>query len=94
MIIQFKGYVCDLLFQRYYNGRIAIQLVDHFDHEPIATATCNLPDVELDDDEIIIKNYSENKTMEKVLFEAGVIGPVLRTVPTGFVEVPICKFLI
>jgi hypothetical protein len=92
--IKFKQWECDIKYLHYYNDRTAIQLIDHNDGEIVAMATTNIPEVDLANDEIIIKNYSENETMDKVLMEAGIIGPALRSIQTGFVIVPIHKLLI
>jgi hypothetical protein len=92
--VKFMNWECKIKFAQYRNQRIAMELVDHITHEPIAVVTINLPDVPLESDEVIIKNYSENTTMDVVLVNAGIIGPPLRFVQTGFVTVPICKLLI
>ena len=94
LIIEFKQWQCILKKGYYSNGRIAIQLIDAKDHSLVAVATVNLPDVELNPGEIIIKNYSENEGMLNVLYDAKIIGPVLRMVKTGFVECPIVQLLI
>jgi hypothetical protein len=53
-----------------------------------------MPDVKLAPDEVIIKNYSENEGMYEAMLEAGYISPALRTVESGFIEVPVVKLLI
>lgn len=91
--IYFCGYECIATVAKYGNGRIAIQLIDARDHDPIATATVNIPRVPLGPDEVIIKNYSENTGIEKPLIEAGIIGDKpLRYVQTGFVTVPVYRY--
>lgn len=78
-----------------YHGteRLAIQLIDAGDFSPVATATVNLPEVELADDEVIIKDYSENEGMLEALMEAGLVSAPVRHAEAGFVTVPVCKFL-
>ena len=52
-------------FGKYSNGRIALEYLV-IDEEmqmlvPACTATINLPYIKLEDDEVIIKNYSEGE---------------------------------
>lgn len=90
--VKFKSWNCYVVFTRYRdNDRIAILLKDTSDSEPVATATINLPDVPLENDEVIIKDYSENEGMVECLAEAGIITSVVDWVKTGFVKAPICR---
>lgn len=96
-IVQFKDWQCVLEFKSYSNKRIAIQLVDAEDGSPIATATVNLPDKELKEGEVFIKDWSENEGMLRALCVAKVVEQVewpRNTVRTGFVEAHRCKLLI
>lgn len=81
----------------YRNGRIAIEyaMIDPNEGhpEPACTATINLPDEHLAQDEVIIKDYSENEGLYQCMLEAGVIGPELRRVSSGFITAPVCKLL-
>lgn len=53
-----------LKFGRYNNGRLAIEIISSKDYTPYARATVNVPEIGvLLDNQIIIKNYSENKDM-------------------------------
>ena len=70
--IQFLGYNGYVEFSQYPNGRTAI-LLKCDDGSPLATATINLPEVELNDGEVIIKNYSENSGIVNALVNAGVV---------------------
>ena len=70
----------------YDNGRTALRLIDAEDGSPRATATVNIPEAKLAANEVMIKGWSENAGMQAALIAAGVIGPQLRSVPTGFVE--------
>jgi hypothetical protein len=96
MNVRFKDWDCVLQFEQYHNGRTAILLIDAEDSSPIATATVNIPEASVGDDEVIIKDYSENSGMFNVLAMAGVIAsdPVGFT-SSGFIDnIPICKLLI
>jgi len=105
-IVQFKQWNCQLKFEKYANNnRVCISLFNadpmiEDDIEwpagtvPIATATVNISDVTLVEDEVIIKDYSENKGMLNVLVEAGIVSKPDRYIKSGFVECPVCKLLV
>jgi hypothetical protein len=93
MQIVFLDWTCNVVFTKYFDGNTAIQLVDAEDGAPIATATINVPDAELPEDQVVIKDYSENAGMLDVLYEAGIISDPIGFVMTGFVPSPICKLL-
>jgi|WetSurSiteA1Bulk_404760.scaffolds.fasta_scaffold03412_8 hypothetical protein len=104
--VRFKNWNCRLVFGRYPNGRIAIQL---YNDEPlkedgytvppgkelIATATVNVVDYEvLGKNQVIIKNYSENEGMLPALINAKIISTPVDMARTGFVTVAICDLLV
>jgi hypothetical protein len=91
--VKFKQWDCSIERGTYSNGRVALQLNDLEDGMPIATATVNMPDVPLEPNEVIIKNYSENSGISKTLMEAGLIGPPLRKVLSGFVTVEVHQLI-
>jgi hypothetical protein len=92
-LVRFKEWTCKMNFAQYGNGRTAIELVDAETHEPIARATVNLPDAYLEDDEIFIKDWSENEGMVAALVRAGVVSESIGYEPSGFVMVDKCKLL-
>jgi hypothetical protein len=64
----------------------SIQLVTVSDHpEPFATLTCYIPGVELADDEVMIKTWSENKLVAKTALASGLFEDTGKRIPTGFV---------
>jgi Domain of unknown function (DUF4313) len=75
------------------NNRISITLLDAEDGIPFAVATVNLPDEPLEENEIAIKNHSENEGILWALQEAGIVGQVKREVQSGFVRIPIVELL-
>ena len=77
----------------YQNGMTALELIDTEDDEVVMVATVNIPDAQIEKDELIIKNYSENEGVLEALQKLGIIGPVLRTIRTGFVTCPVVKRL-
>src|SRR5690554_2776075 len=90
-ILRYRSWDVFIQTGEYANGRIAIQLIDANDYCPVATATVNIPEHHLNDDEIIVKGYSENKGMESWLQSVGLVTEILGTVPTGFVEATVCR---
>ena len=92
--VTFLGELCDVdLSNKYSNGRQAIELITQ-DGEPMCMATVNVPALALAKDEVIIKDYSENEGIFKVLSDAGIVKATGETVKMGFVECPIVKLLI
>ena len=97
--VQFSEWKCFLQLAKYSNDRLAIQLVSAEENieeglflgEHIATSTVNLPNVEVAEDEIIIKDYAENEGMAQALEVAGYISPAIKTVQTGFTSAKIAK---
>jgi len=76
------------------NDRVALELTIKATGEPMATATTNLPNIQLEKNEVIIKNYSENEGIYQILVKAGIISKSIRTEKTGWIEVLVCKLLI
>lgn len=93
--IQYKG--CRLMVSKLtyeHGGRTCLQLYDEEDYLPYATATANLADVPLEEDEVLIKNYSENEGLSSAFQKAGITEFTGKTVPSGFVELEVHKLLI
>lgn len=78
---------------KYANGRPAIQLLDEQGF-PYMIATVNVPNIILADDEVIIKDYSENKGIYDVLVKHKIISPAIAKIDVGYATSPICKILI
>lgn len=87
---KFTTYKCKVSYSKYIsNQRISITLVD-YDNYPIAVATVNIPEENLDYNEVAIKNWSENEGILKTLINAGIINKPHRQVDVGFVKADIC----
>ena len=93
MKVRFKQWDCDVKINHYNNDRIALQLVGEKNGEHIATATVNVPDGILEENEVFIKDYSENTGMLACLVEAGIVTDTGRRIQSGFVNIPICIFV-
>lgn len=95
MKVKFKGWDCEVKFAKYQNNnRTAIELVDAEDGLPVAMASINLVNEPMHEEEIAIKDYSENEGMLRCLVKSGVVSEPLRIAQSGFVHIAICKLLI
>lgn len=74
---------------KYTNDRIAIQLDDAEDGMPYTTATVNMPNVLLEDNEVLIKDYSENEGMLEFLIKNNIVTPTMQGVHAGHVWLPV-----
>ena len=93
-MITFRGADCKVVKGTYPNGRTGLQLFDIEDGSPMCKPTVNIPDVDVPDGHVLIKNYSECKGVLNALVEGGVVQPTGETVKLDFVSIPICKLLI
>jgi len=91
--ILFRQQVCLLQFRYYENNRLAIILVDKASKEHFATATVNVPDYPLRENEVIIKNYSETEGILDELIKVGLITRPVRYVQTDIIPCPVCKLI-
>lgn len=97
--VLFKHYDCVVVATRYaVNGAKALHLIgapgSEYEGEPIATCTVNLPDatIKLSNDEIFVKNYSENEGMFSALVHAGLIEEKPTGIEvSGWVRIPIAR---
>ena len=93
--VKFKEWDCVLQFAKYRdNDRTALCLIVAEINELIATCTINIPGEPLGDDQVIIKDYSENEGMLKALTDANVVGPPIRFVYSGYITAPVCTLLV
>ena len=92
--VKFKKWICNVEVSKYRsNDRIAIELVEASTGEPVAKATVNIPEVDLEPNEVIIKDYSENDGMYYALVTAGIISEAKRYIRTGRVLCQVCDYL-
>jgi hypothetical protein len=90
-IIKFKGWDCRVSIQDYAANRHikCIKLQDAETYEPIATATVYHKG--LQDDEIGIKDWSENEGIYIALLRAEIIESKHRIILSGHVVILVCK---
>ena len=77
----------------YANGQLAIYIND-IDDQPFAELSVSKDSVYLDEDEFILKDYSENEELVEELMNSGIIVLTDRFVLVGSHVCPICKSLI
>ena len=87
--IFFGGYACEMQLSHYTNGNKAISLVDTRDGSAVATATVNVDGVELSPNEVMIKDYSENKGMLRALRDSKVVEIIVDVIQSGYVDIPV-----
>lgn len=78
MKVKFRQWDCITKIGWYGNGNLAIQLFDVEDGSPVAIATTNTGKV-LPDNQVAIKDWTENQGMLEALEEAGVIDSCVDT---------------
>ena len=88
-LVEFRGWTCVAKVLHYNNGSKAIQLYDANDGDPVATASINIPEWTQRENEIFIKEYSENSGITESLVKAKIIEPDYRTIPYGPYRAPI-----
>jgi hypothetical protein len=74
--VTFQGIETTLAYKTYNNGRLAILLTTKTG-EIYAKVTTNLPEIPLGDNEILIKDYSENEGMMDAFVEEGLVEKVI-----------------
>ena len=77
----------------YANGRVALLLMDN-EGGQVACATVNLPEHDIQPNEIIVKTWSENEGMLEFLIRNRICADTGREIATGFVKARVCKLLI
>lgn len=87
----FHGTKLNIEFGQYHNRNFAIRLVERDTGEPYMTATVNMVDEELEDDEVIIKDYSENVGILYELITSGYVERPHRYVGVGKVRCGVCR---
>ena len=93
--VTFMGWKCNVMFSQYANnGRTAIQLFDAEDDGPVAKATVNIPEVPLEPNEVLIKDYAENAGILDVLVEAGIVRETDKFVPYAHIVADVCVLLV
>jgi len=91
--VKFKDYTCKAIITNYADGNTAILLEDAATGEPIATASVNIPEANVADGYVIVKDYSENEGMLDALVEANIVTFTGSYISSGFIEAPLCELV-
>ena len=97
--MKINGHKVKVQFNKYLNNdRVEIDLIlddDKYRGEPYCAATINVPEEHLEEDEVVIKTYSENEGVLEFLIENKIIHKPHRTVEVSqfFKKAPVCKFI-
>lgn len=89
-----EDYRLSLQFAKYANGQTAIRLWDLSDGFPYATATVCVEDHLLKEDEVAVKDYSENAGILESLIEGGIVEHPHAFIQSNYVKIPVCKLII
>lgn len=91
MKLEYNGYKVSLKTDTYKeSGDRIISLVDA-QGLPLLTATVNIPNKNLKNDEVFIKNWSENRGILTWLQDKGIVTEVIETYPIGMAFAQKCK---
>ncbi len=82
-----------ILKKNYPNGQLAVFFHNN-DGEPIAELSVNEDSVELNSNEIVLKDYAENSQIAHELLDSQILIPTDRFVLIGSNLCPICKIAI
>lgn len=88
--VKFLGIECSVKFSEYPNGQTKIQLYDLLDGAPYCTATAPSPEP-LMEEEVAIKNWSENEGILDALVAAEIIYAPHHQIRTGYANLQICN---
>lgn len=78
---------------KYRNGQTSVQLIDAEDGQPVATASIAMPELSLEDNQIVVKDYSENEGMLDFLLENSIIEMCSEYIETGYNISSVVKLL-
>lgn len=89
---QFGGtYQLSVSKRKHPNGQTRIDLIDVEDGCPFATATVSVEGSFFEEDEVFVKNYSENVGVLTFLVTNNIVHPPHRQISGGYVNIPVCR---
>ena len=83
---------CSIEMVKYSNNRPAIVL--YHEGEVLLKATVNMPDIDIPEGYVCIKDWSENEGILVALIEHNIITPPKFIIPLEFVNISVCRLLI
>ena len=91
--VGFAGTICTVQKEKYAKGQNCLRLVDSEDFTTFCVATVAVEHemVNIGENDVIIKNYSENEGILTALINAGIIQEPHRAFSYNFVTLYVCK---
>ncbi|CAM3835764.1 hypothetical protein [Aquirufa aurantiipilula] len=83
-----------LLKGKYQNNQNSLQIINRSNDDPLLTVSICVPGLNLKNDELVIKNYSENEGILEFLIENEIAELTNRYVQIGYIDAPIVKLLV
>jgi hypothetical protein len=104
-IINFQGYDCIVIKENYVsNNQVALSLIaantpnnisqDVFEGMPIVKASVCIPEIELPENQTLIKDFSENKGILDALIDADIVKDLSVEYTTGHCSVSLVEILV
>lgn len=91
--VQFLDFTCEVQRAKYGSGQNSLRLIDVEDGQPVATASVCLEDQPQQENQVFIKNYSENAGIMEALMLQGVISGPVAVIPGGHVNFTVHELL-
>ena len=93
MTVKFKQWDCTLVASYYATeNRKALMLIDINDGEMVVVPTVNMSDYPCEENQVYIKNYSENKGILQILIDNELILPTpVNIIGSQFVKIPLME---
>lgn len=91
--LTFRNTPCTAHRGTYSGGGLRIYITEDDTNSTLFTASLNMEDRRLKDNQIIIKNYGDNVGILEALRKAGIVGETIRTASVGLEEADIVELL-
>lgn len=93
-LYKWKGENVEVVKIVYSNGRTGLILFERDSPQQIANLTINVDGVKIEEDTVIVKNYSENVGLYEWMVENNIVSLFKKKVPVGYSYGLVCKLLI
>lgn len=92
-MIKYAGYKCRIQIGFYPNGYIGLKLIEASTGAHIGNATIQPIDININEDELLIKNDMYSSDLLIDLIEDKVVEDTKRRINMNGNEIPICRFI-
>ena len=83
---------CKVVYAKYPCGQNALIILESHD-EPLMKASCTIPEYPIADNQVLIKNWSENEGIFQELVRHKIIKFTGKKIPTDFVYAHLCDII-